>query len=306
MNGYQTNIKDILNILQSSQDGLGDSEAQSRLSKHGPNKLAEQERISKLKILIHQFTSPLIYILLISALVTFFLSEYTDTAVILFVVLVNAIIGYVQEYKAERSVRALTRMVVPKAKALRDGQEKEINSEDLVPGDQINMAFGLQVIALAFEPGEKGIIDKPPRSPSEGIMSSLLIQRTVLIGLVISIGVILNFILALRSGDSLEQARTIAVTTMVFFQFFQTWNVRSESASIFGINPFGNPVLLYGMVASIFAHLCVIYVPALQWVFKTSPLSIIEWGEVLLASLTIILAVEIDKWLRRPEKCISC
>jgi Ca2+-transporting ATPase len=161
---------------------------------------------------------------------------------------------------------------------------------------------GLQVIALAFEPGEKGIIDKPPRSPSEGIMSPLLIQRTILVGLVISIGVILNFILALRSGDSIDQARTIAVTTMVFFQFFQTWNARSESASIFGMNPFGNPVLLFGMVASIFAHLCVIYVPAIQWVFKTSPLAMIEWGQVFLASLTIILAVEIDKWLRRHGK----
>jgi Ca2+-transporting ATPase len=133
-------------------------------------------------------------------------------------------------------------------------------------------------------------------------MSPLLIQRTILVGLVISIGVILNFILALRSGDSIDQARTIAVTTMVFFQFFQTWNARSESASIFGMNPFGNPVLLFGMVASIFAHLCVIYVPAIQWVFKTSPLAMIEWGQVFLASLTIILAVEIDKWLRRHGK----
>ncbi|MCU0600015.1 MAG: HAD-IC family P-type ATPase [Desulfobacterales bacterium] len=146
---------------------------------------------------------------------------------------------------------------------------------------------GLQVLALAFEPGEKGIIDKPPRPPSEGIMSALLIQRTILVGMVISIGVILNFVIALRSGDSLDQARTVAVTTMVFFQFFQTWNARSESASIFGMSPFSNPVLLFGMIASIFAHLCVIYVPAMQWVFKTVPMSMMEWGEVLLASITI-------------------
>jgi Ca2+-transporting ATPase len=158
---------------------------------------------------------------------------------------------------------------------------------------------GLQVLALAFEPGEKGIINKPPRSPQEGLMSKLLLQRTVLVGSIISLGVIGNYILALRSGDSLEQARTVAVTTMVFFQFFQAWNSRSETKSIFRISLISNPFLFYGMLASIFAHLAVIYVPALQWVFRTAPLAMVEWGEVLLVSMIIIFAVEIDKWIRR-------
>jgi Ca2+-transporting ATPase len=158
---------------------------------------------------------------------------------------------------------------------------------------------GLQVLALAFEPGEKGISDKPPRSPQEGIMSKLLIQRTILVGSIISLGVIGNYVIALRSGDSLEQARTVAVTTMVFFQFFQAWNSRSESNSIFSMSPMGNPFLFYGMIASIFAHLAVIYVPALQWLFRTVPLTMIEWGEVLVVSTTIIFVVEIDKWIRK-------
>lgn len=75
---------------------------------------------------------------------------------------------------------------------------------------------GLQDVALAFEPGEKGIIDRPPRDPKEGIMSRLLVERTVLVGLVISIGIIWNYVTALREGASLENARTVAVTTMVF------------------------------------------------------------------------------------------
>jgi len=158
---------------------------------------------------------------------------------------------------------------------------------------------GLQVLALAFEPGEKGIINKPPRDPREGLMSKLLLQRTVLVGSLISLGVIGNYVFALRSGDSLEQARTVAVTTMVFFQFFQAWNSRSETKSIFSLSPLSNPFLFYGMLASIFAHLAVIYVPALQWVFRTVPLAMIEWGEVLLVSITIIFVVEFDKWIRR-------
>ncbi len=160
---------------------------------------------------------------------------------------------------------------------------------------------GLQVLALAFEPGEEGIINKPPRSPHEGLMSKLLIQRTFLVGCIIALGVIGNYVLALRSGDSPEQARTVAVTTMVFFQFFQAWNSRSETKSIFRISPMSNPFLFYGMLASVFAHLAVIYVPALQWLFRTAPLAMMEWGEILLVSITIIFAVEIDKWMRRKK-----
>ncbi len=163
---------------------------------------------------------------------------------------------------------------------------------------------GLQVLALAFEPAEQGIIEKPPRFPREGIMSLLLIQRTILVGLIISMGVIVNFYLALESGDSLEQARTIAVSTMVFFQFFQAYNSRSQTESIFRMNPFSNPILFFGMIASIFAHLSVIYVPVMQWVFRTNPMTLMEWGEVLLTSLTIIFAVEMDKWLRTKTRKI--
>jgi len=160
---------------------------------------------------------------------------------------------------------------------------------------------GLQVIALSLEPGEKGITRRPPRNPKEGIMSRLLIQRTILVGIIISAGVILNYMLAIKSGDSLEQARTVAVTTMVFFQFFQAWNSRSEQESILKMNPLGNPFLFFGLIASVSAHLVVLYVPALQWIFRTVPLAIPEWIEVLIVSVTILLAVEIDKWLRRSK-----
>lgn len=161
---------------------------------------------------------------------------------------------------------------------------------------------GLQVIALALEPGEEGITQRPPRAPREGVMSRLLIQRTILVGAVISLGVIANYLLALKAGDSLEQARSVAVTTMVFFQFFQAWNARSEHKSIFRISVMSNPFLLFGMIAATSAHLAVLYVPAFQWVFRTTPLAGAEWLEVLSASVTIILAVEADKWLRRRSR----
>lgn len=158
---------------------------------------------------------------------------------------------------------------------------------------------GLQDVALAFEPGEKGVIRRPPRNPKEGIMSSLMIQRSIIVSLLISGGVIYSFVLAIDNGASLEKARTIAVTTMVFFQFFQAWNCRSETVSIFRISPFSNIFLFYTMVAAFFAQLAFIYVPALQWVFRTEPLNAYDWLTIMIPALSVILVVEIDKMIRK-------
>lgn len=160
---------------------------------------------------------------------------------------------------------------------------------------------GLQDVALAFEPGEKGIIDRPPRNPKEGIMSRLLIERTILVGVLISAGVVYNFITVLNAGDSIEKARTMAVTTMVFFQFFQAWNSRSELQSIFRINLMSNPFLFYSMIAAFLAQLAVIYVPALQWVFRTEPIATGDWLQILMVSASVIVVVEADKFLRRRK-----
>jgi Ca2+-transporting ATPase len=147
MNWYQLNSEDILRKLNTSEEGLTDKGVKERLKQYGPNKLAEEEKINRLKILLHQFTSPLIYILILAAIVTFLLKEYIDTGVIMAVVLLNAIIGYIQEFKAEESVRALKKMIVPHARVLRDRREKEVNSVDLVPGDIVLLSSGSRVPA---------------------------------------------------------------------------------------------------------------------------------------------------------------
>jgi len=161
---------------------------------------------------------------------------------------------------------------------------------------------GLQDVALAFEPGEKDVIKRRPRKLREGIMSRLMYERSLLVGLIISAGVIFNFVSALEDGLSLERARTIAVTTMVLFQFFQAWNSRSELQSVFRINPFSNPFLFYSMVAAFLAQIAVVYVPALQWVFRTEPLNGADWVQIVLIALTVVVAVEVDKAIRRHKK----
>lgn len=144
---YQHSFEEIFREFETSEHGLSEAEAGERLKKYGPNKLAEEERISRLKILLHQFTSPLIYILLIAGVVTILPWEYTDSGIIFALVVLNAVIGFLQKYKAEESVRALRIMVVPKGRVLRDGREREIQSEELVPGDLVLLASGSKVPA---------------------------------------------------------------------------------------------------------------------------------------------------------------
>ena len=130
-------------------------------------------------------------------------------------------------------------------------------------------------------------------------MSALMLQRSLLVGIVISFGIVWNFCTALRDGYPLEHARTMAVTTMVFFQFFQAWNSRSEIKSVFTMNPLSNPFLFYSMVTAFLAQLAVLYVPALQWIFRTTPLVLGEWVNIAVVAFTVVVVVEIDKALRR-------
>jgi len=161
---------------------------------------------------------------------------------------------------------------------------------------------GLQDIALAFEPAEKGVLERPPRSPKEGILSSLMIQRTLLMGTILAAGTLFVFVSRLEAGMPLEQARTAALTTMVFFQFYQALNCRSETESIFRMSLARNPFLLFSMIAAFFAQLAVLYVPALRWIFRTQPITFAGWVEILLVTVTVVVVVELDKWIRRRSK----
>ena len=160
---------------------------------------------------------------------------------------------------------------------------------------------GFQVIALTFEPGDREVVNRPPLDPSEGIMSRVLVQRTVIVGLLISAGVVIKFAYSLQAGMSLEKARTIAMTTMVFFQFFQAWNSRWETKSIFQIGLFTNPYLAYGLAASVMAHLAAIYAPPFQWLLSTEPVSGMEWLLIVAMSLSVVVIVEVDKWMRSSK-----
>jgi magnesium-transporting ATPase (P-type) len=133
--------------LATATHGLTREEAHARLAREGPNELQEAPPTSPLVVLLHQFRSPLIYILLAATLVTLALEQFIDAGVIAAVLVLNAIIGSIQERRAEASVRALMHLLAPHARVIRDGREWEIESRELVPGDVVLLESGARVPA---------------------------------------------------------------------------------------------------------------------------------------------------------------
>jgi len=160
---------------------------------------------------------------------------------------------------------------------------------------------GFQDVALAFEPGEKDVLSRKPRPSRERILSALMIQRTLLMGSILGFGTFIVYYLELASGVPVDSARSVALTTMVFFQFYQAMNCRSETLSIFEMHPLSNPFLFVSIIGAFYAHLAVLYVPALQYIFRTVPLDFGQWVIVIVSSVTVVIGVELDKFMRRRK-----
>lgn len=137
--------EEALKRAQSQKTGLSEKEAQRRLSHYGPNELPRKPRPGALLIFFRQFQSPLIYILAIAAVVSLTIGEKVDAGFIAAVLLINAIVGFIQEWRAEKSNEALERLLKIKASVLRDGIPKEIDAEELVPGDIVWLESGVRV-----------------------------------------------------------------------------------------------------------------------------------------------------------------
>lgn len=144
---HTLNHDDVWQRLDSSERGLSAAEAQRRLAAQGPNRLPAPRRPSALRRLLGQFHNLLIYVLLVAAAITAALGDWLDTAVILGVVLINAVIGFVQEGKAERALEAVSAMLARKATVWRDGRRLEIDAAELVVGDVVWLESGARVPA---------------------------------------------------------------------------------------------------------------------------------------------------------------
>ncbi|MFH1682330.1 MAG: calcium-transporting P-type ATPase, PMR1-type [Candidatus Woesearchaeota archaeon] len=146
---HSLNEKEFFSKLNTSPKGLTHDEAEQRLHKYGLNEIKEEKKINPLTILFEQFKSPLIWLLLVAVVISALIGEFIDASVIGIIVIINAMLGFFQEYKAEKAIDALKKMASLKAKVIREGKEIFLDAVNLVPGDIILLETGDKVPADA-------------------------------------------------------------------------------------------------------------------------------------------------------------
>ena len=144
---HQEQIEDIFKRLDSGKEGLTAGEAEKRLQQYGPNELQAKKKKTPVMMFLDQFKDFMIIILIAAAVIAGIIGEMTDTFVIIAIVIANAIIGFVQEYRAERAMEALKRMASSAATVIREGTSTKINSSEIVPGDLVAIEAGVIVPA---------------------------------------------------------------------------------------------------------------------------------------------------------------
>ncbi len=147
MNWYSLTAEEVLKQIGSTPDGLDDSAVKQKLEEHGKNELKAKKKVSPLVIFIRQFLDVMILVLVVAAVISVFIGEVSDTIVIVVIIVLNAIIGFIQEYRAEKAIEALKKMAAPSSQVIRNGNITEVPAVELVPGDVVLLEAGNAVPA---------------------------------------------------------------------------------------------------------------------------------------------------------------
>lgn len=146
-NYYQMTRNEVLEFFDSRPGGLTSEEVKVRFAECGPNELPQEKKLSALKILLTQFKSPLVYVLLVAALISFIVGEFFDLTVILMAVMINTVVGFWQEYKADKTISRLKKLVEYFVTVERDGKRQQIPARDVVTGDILLLEAGDKISA---------------------------------------------------------------------------------------------------------------------------------------------------------------
>ena len=386
---HQMPVEAVLAALTSTPQGLDAHEAQRRLAAVGPNEITEGKQRPPLRMFCDQFTDFIILVLVAAAVISGLIGEAKDTIAIVVIVVLNAVIGFVQEYRADRAVEALKAMAALTATVLRDGGIVSVPASVLVPGDGINdtpalqqadigvamgmartdvakeasamillddnfativravregrriydnirrcvhyavttnsgeiwtmflatlcglpipllpiqilwinlVTDGLPGLALTAEPEESNIMRRPPRPPQESIFARGLGVHVLWVGPLMAALVLGTQAWSLASASSHWQ--TTVFTVLCLSQLAHVLGIRSERESLFGQGLFSNLPLLGAVALTFVLQMATIYVPALNSIFKTMPLSPAELAATCAIAAVVFVAVEIEKSTKR-------
>ena len=139
---HKLSVSKALQVMESSERGITSNEAAMRLAKYGSNELEEKEKKPTWYLFLNQFKDFMIVVLMIAAVISGIVGDLTDTMIILVIVVLNAVVGFIQEYRAEKAMNALKKIASLQAVVLRDGNSLKISSSLLVPGDVVQLETG--------------------------------------------------------------------------------------------------------------------------------------------------------------------
>ena len=298
---HSLEIKEVLAKLKTSVDGLSGEETSKRLKKFGPNKLPEEKKLTRLQIFFHQFKNPLIFILFAAAIVSLFLNHPTDFGIIIAVIGISTLIGFFQENKANKAISKLQGMVHYKARVLRDGREKVISTEDLVPGDVILLSPGdkvpadarllelknLEIIEAALTgesvPSKKQIAVFDPKTPLADR------ENMVYMGTVVAKGKAKAVVV--ETGDRSELGRIVSLVKEVEEEKTPLQKQIFHFSKILGL-------IIFIVVLTIFFVGYLTGRPLLEIFLISVAIAVAAIPEGLLPALTIILAIGMQKILK--------
>ena len=149
VNWHSLTNKAVLKKLGITEKGLGSEEAKRRLEKYGFNELVEKKKVSALEVFLSQFKDVFVMMLLVATAISYFIGEVGDAAIIAAIIVLVAVVGFIQEYRAERALEAMKKMTAPKAMILRDRKEVIVPAKEIVPGDILLLEAGDRVAADA-------------------------------------------------------------------------------------------------------------------------------------------------------------
>ena len=164
----------------------------------------------------------------------------------------------------------------------------------------INMTTAVLLgLPLAFEPAERGIMQRPPRPPGAPVLDGVLIGRVILVGVLMLAGSFGMFLMALERGQGMAEARTIAMNVCVAIEIVYLFNCRSLRLPVTAVAAFSNPWVWAGAGLQALLQLAITYWAPLNAAFATAPIDASAWGEIALIALAAMLVIEIEKRLRR-------
>lgn len=294
---------EVLDRLDAREEGLSSAEAARRLSVFGPNRLPEPERPSAWRRFLRQFHNVLIYVLLVAGAITLLLGQLVDTAVIFGVVVINAVMGFLQEDKAERALDSIRSLLAPQAMALRDGHRLVLPAEQLVPGDIVVVQAGDRVPAdlrllraKALEVNEAALTgeavpvakdpapvaaDAPLAERSSMLFSGTLVTRGQGIGIVVATGAATEIGRIGVLVETVQQRTTPLVGQMARFARLLTLWILLLSAAAMVVG-----VWLQGF-------------PAREMFLAAVAIAVAAIPEGLPAIVTIMLAIGVERMARR-------